>query len=167
MTWHLLAVFIIGLCLGGIAFFLRKLSRNKLPSWVIPVSAGIGMLGYLAYYDYGWFEFKKSQLPPQAVVIGETREGNFFKPWRYLFPTVSSFAILDGQVRETQQGEELLVEYVRYEFINDYMERLVTQPYVLNCSTAEQIAVPKNNSKAINKVEYVSRDSLLFKQLCR
>lgn len=166
MTWHLLAVFIIGLCLGGIAFFLRKVSRNKLPSWIIPVSAGIGMLGYLAYYDYGWFEFKKSQLPPQAVIIEESRENNFFKPWRYLIPTVSSFAILDGQVRENRQDGQLLVEYVRYEFINDYMERLVTQPYVLNCSTAEQLSVP-NNSQTISKVEHVSRDSLLFKQLCR
>ena len=63
MTWHLLAVFIIGLCLGGMSFFLRKVSRNRLPSWIIPVSAGVGMLGYLAYYDMAGLSLK-GQLHP-------------------------------------------------------------------------------------------------------
>ncbi|HZJ95295.1 MAG TPA: hypothetical protein VFD11_07035 [Thiopseudomonas sp.] len=167
MTWHLLAVFIIGLCLGGMSFFLRKVSRNRLPSWIIPVSAGVGMLGYLAYYDYGWFEFKKGQLPPQAVIIEQSNEKNFFKPWRYVVPTVSSFAILDGQVRSTLQDGELLIEYVRYTFINDYNERLETQPYVLNCTTGEQLPIPKQNDTNINKVERIDENSLLFQQLCR
>jgi len=167
MTWHLLAVFIIGLCLGGISFFLRKLSRNRLPKWIIPISAGIGMLGYLAYYDYGWFEFKKSQLPPQAVVIDQASEKNFFKPWRYLVPAVSSFAILDGQVRSTLQDGELLIEYVRYEFINDYNERLETQPYVLNCTTGEQLTIPSKNANSAPKIERIQEDSPLFQHLCR
>ncbi|MDY7220049.1 hypothetical protein TOI97_10795 [Denitrificimonas sp. JX-1] len=166
MTWHLFAVFIIGLCLGGIAFFLRKVSRDRLPKWIIPISAGIGMFSYLAYYDYTWFEFKQSQLPPGSIVVERAHHSNFFKPWGYIVPSVTSFVVLDGQVRTTQINSETLVEYVRYEFINDYRERLETQPYVLNCSTAEQLPVLDKQQKQTIKVEQVSRDSLLFTQLC-
>lgn len=166
MTWHLFAVFIIGLCLGGIAFFVRKASRNRLPKWIIPISAGIGMFGYLVYYDYNWFEHKRSQLPAGSVVVEQGRAASFFKPWGYLIPSVSSFVVLDGQVKETQQQGEILVEYIRYEFINDSTERLVTQSYVLNCTTAEQIALQQANSEAVSQVEHVARDSLLYQQLC-
>ncbi len=166
MTWHLFAVFIIGLCLGGIAFFLRKASRNRLPKWIIPIAAGIGMFGYLAYYDYNWFAHKRSQLPVGSVVVEQGRATNFFKPWRYLIPPVSSFVVLDGQVQETQQQGQTLVEYIRYEFINDSTERLITQPFVLNCSTAEQIALQPDDSRVTSQVEQVARDSLLYQQLC-
>lgn len=166
MIWHLLAVFIIGLCVGAFAFALRKLSRNTLPSWIIPASAGLGMLGYLAYYDYTWFEFKRSQLPAESVVIAEARDSNFFRPWSYLAPPVSSFVLLDGKVKKTQQQGQTLVEYIRYEFINDHIERLESLPYILNCTTGEQLAVPQNSEKTRSKVEFVSKDSLLYRQLC-
>ena len=167
MIWHLLAVFIIGLCVGAFAFLLRKLSRNKLPSWIIPVCAGLGMLGYLAYYDYTWFDFKRSQLPQESVVIEQERASNFFRPWSYLAPSVSSFMVLDGKVRETQQDGQRLIEYIRYEFINDYIERLESQAYVLNCTTGEQLPVLPSDSQAPIKVEIIASDSLLYQQLCR
>ena len=166
MIWHLLAVFIIGLCVGAFAFALRKLSRNKLPSWIIPVCAGTGMLGYLAYYDYNWFSLKRGQLPAQSVIVEQTRASNFFRPWSYLLPSVSSFVVLDGKVRETRQDGQRLVEYIRYEFINDYIERLESQAYVLNCANAEQLQVPHNGKPATGQVERVERDSLLYQQLC-
>lgn len=166
MIWHLLAVFIIGLCVGAFAFLLRKLSRNRLPSWLVPVCAGLGMLGYLAYYDYTWFEFKSSQLPVETVVIEQERSSHFFRPWSYVLPAVSSFAVIDNRVRKSQQQGETLVEYIRYEFINDYTERLETQPYVLNCATAQQLAIPQSDSTSSIQVESIARDSLLYKQLC-
>lgn len=166
MIWHLLAVFIIGLCVGAFAFLLRKLSRNRLPLWLVPVCAGLGMLGYLAYYDYTWFEFKSSQLPAETVVIEQERSSHFFRPWSYVLPAVSSFAVIDNKVRKSQQQGETLVEYIRYEFINDYTERLETQPYVLNCATAQQLAIPQSDSTSSIQVESIARDSLLYKQLC-
>lgn len=167
MIWHLLAVFIIGLCVGAFAFLLRKLSRNRLPSWIIPVFAGLGMLGYLAYYDYTWFEFKRSQLPTESVVVEQGRGNSFFRPWSYVMPSVSSFVVLDGKVRESNQDGNRLVEYIRYEFINDYIERLESQPYVLNCTTGEQLQVIPSDSRVKIKVELIASDSLLYKQLCQ
>lgn len=167
MIWHLLAVFIFGICAGSLAFLFIKLSRNRLPKWLIPVFAGIAMLSYLAYYDYTWFDFKRSQLPAESVVVEEGRASNFFRPWSYAVPPVSSFVVLDGNVKESQQQGQRLVEYIRYEFINDATERLESQPYVLNCTTGEQLAVPQNDKRTTSKVELIPRDSLLYKQLCQ
>ncbi len=125
------------------------------------------MLGYLAYYDYTWFDFKRSQLPQESVVIEQDRASNFFRPWSYAVPSVSSFAILDGKFKETRQDGQILIEYIRYEFINDYIERLESQPYVLNCTTGEQLAIMPSGSNTPSKVELIASDSLLFQQLCR
>jgi len=167
MIWHLLAVFIFGICAGSFAFLLIKISRNKLPKWLIPVFAGLGMFSYLAYYDYTWFDFKSGQLPEGTVVVEEKRHNNFFRPWSYVIPPVSAFVVLDGEVKETQLQGQTLVEYEQYEFINDYTERLETKRYVLNCTTAEQLQVQQPNSpKVTSKVEPVERDSALYKKLC-
>ena len=105
MIWHLLAVFIFGICAGSLAFLFIKISRNKLPKWLIPVSAGLGMFSYLAYYDYTWFDFKSSQLPKGSVIVEEKRQNHFFRPWSYLLPPVSAFVVLDGTVKDIQQQD--------------------------------------------------------------
>lgn len=167
MIWHLLAVFIFGICAGSLAFLFIKISRNKLPKWLIPVSAGLGMFSYLAYYDYTWFDFKSSQLPKGSVIVEEKRQNHFFRPWSYLLPPVSAFVVLDGTVKDIQQQGHTLVEYIHYEFINDYTERLESRSYVLNCTTGEQLSVPQNGKPTQSTVEFVARDSLLYQQLCQ
>lgn len=119
MIWNLAGVFIIGLCTGAFGYLLRKLSKNRLPKWIIPIAAGGGMFAYLAYYDYAWFDFKRSQLPEGSVVIQEYREPDFFRPWSYLAPSVNQFDVVDGQYRRHQQEGDTIVEYIVYRFIKD------------------------------------------------
>ena len=37
MLWTLLAIVVAGLGAAGIALLLRKLTRNKLPKWIVPL----------------------------------------------------------------------------------------------------------------------------------
>ena len=110
MIWHLFAVLIMAVCMGGAAFGLRRLTRGKVPKWMIPVAAAAGMMGYLAYYDYSWYAFKLSQLPPGTTVIAEKRDQSFLKPWRYAYPAVSAFTILDGKFSSKLQDHQVLVD---------------------------------------------------------
>lgn len=149
MIWNLAGVFIIGLCAGAFGYLLRKLSKNRLPKWIIPIAAGGGMFAYLAYYDYAWFDFKRSQLPEGSVVIQEYREPDFFRPWSYLVPSVNRFDVVDGQYRQHQQGDEQIVEYIVYRFIKDPTERMEQIPQVLNCRSRERVAfTPVGGQKA-------------------
>ncbi|MHB1371312.1 MAG: hypothetical protein ACYCW7_14085, partial [Pseudomonadaceae bacterium] len=63
MFWHLIAAVAAALAGAGIALVLRSLSGKRLPAWIIPVFAGLGMFGYTIYYEYTWFETSQARLP--------------------------------------------------------------------------------------------------------
>ncbi len=164
MIWNLAGVFIIGLCAGAFGYLLRKLSKNRLPKWLIPICAGCGMFGYLAYYDYAWYDFKRSQLPAGSVVVAEYREADFFRPWSYIAPSVNSFDVVDGQYREYHQERDKIVEYIVYRFIKDPSERMVQLPQVLNCTRRERIT--RQPGAAPGPVESVNSTDVLYQQVC-
>lgn len=166
MIWHLFAVLIMAICMGGLAFFLVKLSRNRLPKWLIPVFASIGMMGYLAYYDYGWYEFKRSQLPEGSVVIQEQRQTSFLKPWRYAFPAVSSFTVVEGKYSVSEQNRQRLVEYLEYTFRSDPIEGLDTRRFVLNCNTLERVAFDREKGQISGPVEKITEAHPVYRQAC-
>ncbi|HSH47234.1 MAG TPA: hypothetical protein VK991_01395 [Halomonas sp.] len=167
MIWHLIAVLIVGLSAGGITLLLRKISRNRLPKWTIPLAAGVGMFGYQAYYDYTWYDWKKSQLPDSAIILDEQRNSNFFRPWSYLYPAVNYLAFIDGDHRDFRQDGQHLVQYVLYELYHEYTDRLENNFYLLNCEALEQIRLGDNGTAApAAETEHVERDSPLYRTFC-
>ncbi len=66
MIWHLIAAIFAGLGAAGLGLLLRTLSGKRLPRWIVPVCAGLGMLGYQIQHEYGWFDHKRQQLPDSA-----------------------------------------------------------------------------------------------------
>lgn len=166
MTWHLVAVFIVGLCMGGLAYLLRKLSRQRLPKWLIPVFAGGGMLGYLAYYDYTWYDFKRSQLPAGAEVIEEHRESSFLKPWSYLHPAVSSFVATDGNFVRRRQENDDIVEYLTYEFSKDPLERLTTRMNVASCASRQLMRFDAKNPQGAKQLLPLDEGDPLYRKIC-
>lgn len=165
MIWNLIGVLISGLSMGGIAALLVKISRHRLPKWIVPISAGLGMFGYLAYYDYAWYNWKQSQLPDGVIVLEEQRNSTFFRPWSYVKPAVNYFSFIDGDHRDFQQNGQHLVQYYHYEMFHEYKDRLETTLYIMNCEEAEQIQLDENSSVA-GQPESIERDSTLHRTLC-
>ena len=62
MFWTFVATIFSGLGAAGIALGIRALTRKKAPKWIIPAFAGAGMLAYLVYGEYNWFEHKQTLL---------------------------------------------------------------------------------------------------------
>lgn len=167
MIWHLVAVLILGLCMGALAYGLRRLSRNRLPKWWIPVFAFFGMMGYLAFYDYTWYEFKRGQLPEGSVVIREYRDGAFFRPWSYVYPSVSAFTVFDGQYATRMQDGQRLVEYFEYTFRKDPIEGLDQRSFVLNCARLERVAFDREKGSLLGAVESIAEDHPVYRRACR
>ena len=69
MFWHLIAAIVAGTAGAGIALALRSLMRKRLPKWIIPVGAGLGMLAYTIHYEYTWFESTQARLPEGSGVV--------------------------------------------------------------------------------------------------
>jgi|SRR5690554_1053939 len=167
MIWNLIGVLISGLSLGGIAALLVKLSRNRLPKWIIPTAAGLGMFGYLIYYDYAWYNWKQSQLPDSAIILEEQRNSNFFRPWSYVYPAVNYFAFIDGDHRAYRQDGQYLVQYIRYELYHEHADRLENSYYLLNCGELEQVELDDDGvTVSTADIVYVERNSLLYQTLC-
>lgn len=174
MIWNLLGVFIIGLCSGAFAYLLRRLSKGRLPKWLIPIFAAAGMFIYLAYYDYQWFDFKKSQLPANSFIYAEQRQKDFFKPWSYIAPAVSQFSVFDGQANIQTQDGARIVEYKEYRFFKDPTERMQVYQHVLNCRLQEGVVMGPIQSSGLSNgkvstqphTQALAADDPLLAKLC-
>src|SRR5690606_3065300 len=96
MIWHLVAAISAALAGAGAALLLRNLSRNWLPKWIIPVFAGLGMLGYTTHYEYTWFESKQARLPEGSVVVSSEEGDMLWRPWTMKFPMPLAYTAVDA-----------------------------------------------------------------------
>lgn len=140
MIWHLIAAIFAGLGAAGIGLLLRTLSRGRLPRWIVPVFAGLGMLGYQIHHEYTWFDHKRAQLPDSARVVASEQRPALWRPWTYAFPLTTAFTVIDedGLSRSRADGQPL-VEFILYRFEMGAADRLEHRPHLLNCATGELV----------------------------
>jgi len=167
MIWHLFAVLIVGLCGGALLHLLRKLSGGRLPKWVVSAGAGLCMFGYHAYYDYGWYEFKVSQLPQESIITYEKHTTSFFKPWSYMTPVVNAFTVFDGTFKRSEQDHQVIVEYFTYHFMKDPTERQVTFKSTLNCTTQERATLEEGKAISDTRFEKVDIADKVYQIVCK
>ena len=100
MIWELLATIFAGLGAAGLVMALRALFK-KLPKWLIPAGAGLGVLFFQVYNEYSWFAHTQSQLPQGTTVITTVEEKPFYKPWAQIYPQTTKFIALDQNSVQT------------------------------------------------------------------
>lgn len=86
MLFEFAATLIAGVALAGIALGAVKMSRGRLPKWIVPAAGGIGILCTTIYAEYVWAE---NTVPADAVVVERAYSQSPFKPWSYAWPVVS------------------------------------------------------------------------------
>ena len=167
MIWHLVATFSAGLGAAGIAFLLRSITRQKLPKWIIPAFAGLGMLGYQIYFEYNWFDHQTSRQPEGTVVTSSDKGEDFWRPWTYFYPMTTVFTVVDtNNVQERKLDGLILVEFIEYRFEKKYIDVVTHQRYVMNCTEAQLVAVSDENQVLSKQPRNVERDSALFSAVC-
>ncbi|MBJ7539293.1 hypothetical protein [Marinomonas transparens] len=95
MLWELIATIFAGMGGAGIALFFRKISKQKAPKWLVPVFAGIAMLGFQIQGEYDWFDHQTSLLPDGVVVVKTIQEEAPWRPWSYIYPQTLRFMAAD------------------------------------------------------------------------
>ena len=101
MLWTLLAIVVAGLGAAGIALLLRKLTRNKLPKWIVPLFGGLGMLGYQIFYEYS----SRGELVPDDVTVRMWQENIRAQTILGLYKPHDDLLVLDGIPRNARQAE--------------------------------------------------------------
>ena len=78
-----------------------RLTGRTLAKWVMPASIGAAMLAYSVWNEYTWYPRMRAALAEGVVVASAPEDRVMYRPWSYLFPTVSRFIAVDraGAVR--------------------------------------------------------------------
>lgn len=168
MIWHLIAAFIVGIACAGIALFLRKISGQRLPKWIIPVFAGVGMLSYQISTEYDWFDHKKASLPENSVVVASEAPGSLWRPWTFMIPMTTAFTVLDtASVQSRSIDNQIISEFMLYRFEKQHVDRVKAQGYVLNCDTRDLFPMNEDRALDLEKRQVLSQDNELLLQVCR
>ncbi|MGD9783233.1 MAG: hypothetical protein AB7E80_02870 [Hyphomicrobiaceae bacterium] len=96
MFFHLISTFMIGVLAASVVFALNHLSRRRLPRYLMPIAAGLAMIGYNVWSEYSWFQRTAAALPDRLAVVevGE-RVASPLAPWTYLIGRIERFKALD------------------------------------------------------------------------
>lgn len=168
MIWHLFAAIAAALAGAGIALLLRNLTRNRLPKWIIPVLAGIGMLAYTIHYEYTWFETKEARLPEGSVIVASEEGEMLWRPWTMTFPMPLAFTVLDGanaQIEDTSQGR--IARFVLYRFEKHHLISTVkSASYQLLCNEKVMFRLNDAGEAKAETLTETDVDSPLYQNIC-
>lgn len=166
MIIHLIAAIFAGLGAAGVALLLRKLSGKRLPKWIIPAFAGLGMLGYQIYFEYSWFSHKQSLLPEHSVVISTEGRSDFWRPWTFIVPMTGAFIVLDESTLDVSKVEgQTTARFTLYRFEKHFQDLVVHSHYVLNCDLRDLVELPRTEAEPITRRRLTS-DSVIYRSIC-
>lgn len=134
MLWELIATLFAGLGAAGLALGLRFITAKKLPSWIIPVFAAAGMLGFQIYSEYSWFEHQSGLLPEGVKVVRTIEQTAPWRPWSYLYPQTLRFIAADIKNAAPNQINPDVILVGLYFFERRMSAKLV--PQVVHCKEA-------------------------------
>jgi hypothetical protein len=95
MFFELIGTLLAGVAAALLVWALSRLLKGRLPSWLIPASAGAAMLVATISSEYGWYARTAATLPERMIIAQTVEESVFYRPWSYLKPYVSRFVAAD------------------------------------------------------------------------
>lgn len=95
MFLELIATIVAGIACAGIAMLLNIVLGRRLPKWIMPIAAGLGMLGMTVTNEYTWFDRTAARLPEGVTVALQIEERGWLRPWTQLWPYTKRFVAVD------------------------------------------------------------------------
>ena len=134
MFLELIATIFAGIACAGLAMLLNVLTGRRLPKWITPVAAGLGMLGTTMSNEYTWFSRTADSLPEGLEIAVTVDEQSWFRPWTQLWPYTKRFVAVDtgtARVNENLPDQKLadLYFFGRWSPINQ-------APVLFDCANA-------------------------------
>ncbi|WP_148862395.1 hypothetical protein [Marinobacter fonticola] len=166
MFWNFVATVFAGLGAAGIAMGIRAVTAKKAPRWLVPVFGGAGMLAYMAYMEYTWFDLKQSQLPEDAVVVSEEQESVIWRPWSLVVPQTSRFTVVDTSSIVADEQNPKVFSFYLYRFEKSYTDSVEEQVYLLNCVEQQLVPVSENGEAMVQSLQKLADDDRLLGAVC-
>ena len=94
MAIELIAAIVAAAVMGLLAWALRRWVPS-LPKWLVPFSAGLGLIGFTVWSEYDWFDRVSAELPASFEVVEVKEEAMPLRPWTFVFPIKMRFQAID------------------------------------------------------------------------
>ncbi|MEA1082452.1 hypothetical protein [Marinobacter qingdaonensis] len=166
MFWTFVATVFCGLGAAGIALGIRALTRKRAPKWLIPVFAGLGMLGYLIHGEYTWYDLKKSQLPEEAVIVDSESDGIYWRPWTFAFPYVTAFSTVDTKSISRDTANDSIVRFTLYRFEQKVTDAVSHRVHLLNCQSRELVPLGSDGTPRVDNMKVLDTTDTLLNTVC-
>ncbi|MFL4468710.1 hypothetical protein ACERZ8_02030 [Tateyamaria armeniaca] len=101
MFVELIATVFAGIACAGVAMLLNTVTGRRLPKWVMPVAAGLGMIGMTISNEYTWFGRTAERLPEGVEIATTVEEQSWLRPWTQIWPYTKRFAAVDKATART------------------------------------------------------------------
>ena len=148
MFWEILATVFCGFLLAGLVMPIRLFYKGT-PKWLVPVAAGIGMIGFQVYSEYTWANNTIAKLPADSVVVATVPKKTWFRPWSYVKPQVFQFVVLDKRSIQTNATNPALKQANLYFF----ERRAAAHPLGISIDcTQPNLSFDDKTNKAITQV---------------
>jgi hypothetical protein len=139
MTFELIAAFVSAVAMAGVGMILRALSRGRLPKWLVPAMAGLGMIGFAVWAEYDWFPRQVAALPEGVEVVKQEEEAMPLRPWTYVVPVTMRFMAIDmRRVAQHPDNPALrmapLYNFARWQAIDNAM-------MIVDCAGGRQVLI--------------------------
>ena len=108
MAFELLAAIVTAVAFAGMAHLVWRLSGRRLPRWIVPAAAAIGLIGFTVWSEYDWFGRVSAELPPGVEVVWSESGANGLRPWTHLFPLTTRFVAMDTREVATHPANAAL-----------------------------------------------------------
>ncbi len=95
MYVDIISIVAAGFAAAGLALILNRLTGRRLPRWIVPALAGLGMIAMSLTSEYRWYPRTLTLLPEGYEVISTVDFSAPFSPWTYLVPYVHRFAAVN------------------------------------------------------------------------
>ncbi|WP_424972595.1 hypothetical protein [Dinoroseobacter sp. S76] len=114
MFLELIATFVIGFGVAGLILIVNAMTGRRLPGAVLPVGAGLAMIGFTIWSEYNWYPRTLAQLPEGIEIISTNESQAVYRPWTYVTPFVDRFAAVDkARIRRNENvPEQVMVPVV-------------------------------------------------------
>lgn len=166
MFWNFVAAIVCGLAAAGIAMAIHAATARKAPRWLIPVFAGLGMMGYQIYMEYGWYDQLTARMPAESVVVATDAQAEFWRPWSFAFPQVNRITVLDTNSITRNRANPDTARFQLYRFRQTFGGRVSKGTWLLNCPSRELVALNSDGTPDAREAHRLGKDEKLLQEVC-
>lgn len=166
MFWNFVATIVCGLAAAGIAMAIRTATAKKAPRWLVPVFAGLGMMGYQIYMEYHWYDQMTARMPPGSVVVATESRAEFWRPWSFAFPQINRITVLDTNSITRNRANPDTARFQLYQFQQTFGDRVSKGTWLLNCPSRELVALNSDGSPDTSQARRLATDDTLRQEVC-